>query len=121
MAREHKKVLVVDDDADLRELLSLLLADVGFDVRTAHDGRDALSLTAEELPAVILLDMKMPGMNGWVFARELRARYGRQVPIVVLTAAENARKTAEEVDAEGWLGKPFELDEVVRLVEANAR
>jgi len=62
----------------------------------------------------------MPGMNGWDFARELRARHGRAVPIVVVTAAENARARAEEIGAEGWLAKPFDLEDVLRAARHHA-
>jgi CheY-like chemotaxis protein len=71
------------------------------------------------MPGVILLDMRMPGMNGWDFAREFRARHGRACPIVVVTAAENARARAEEIGAEGWLSKPFELEDVLATVERH--
>ncbi len=77
-------------------------------------------MVAEEMPALILLDMKMPGMDGWEFSRHFRARYDRQAPIVVLTAAENARRRAEEIGAEGYLGKPFEIAELVAMVEKYA-
>ena len=57
-------------------------------------------------------------MNGWDFAREFRARHGRACPIVVVTAAENAQRArAEEIGAEGWLSKPFELQDVLETVE----
>ncbi len=117
MAEGHKLVLVVDDDPDLRELMKLLLEGAGYVVQTASDGRDALERVSLKLPALVLLDMKMPGMNGWQFAEELRRAYARRVPIVVVTAAEDARKTAEEIGAEGYLGKPFDLDDVLALVE----
>jgi DNA-binding response OmpR family regulator len=110
-------VLVVEDDQDLSSLLEMVLADAGHRVRTAPDGRAALAAVAAEMPGVILLDMRMPVMNGWEFAREFRARYGRACPIVVVTAAENARLRAEEIGAEDWLAKPFDLDDVLYTVE----
>lgn len=113
-------VLVVEDDGDLVALMELVLSDAGHRVRTAQDGVAALALVAEEMPGLILLDMRMPGMNGWEFAREFRARYGRAAPIVVVTAAENARARAAEVDADGWLEKPFEIDDVLGLVARHA-
>jgi DNA-binding response OmpR family regulator len=61
--------------------------------------------------------MRMPGMNGWDFAREFRARHGAASPIVVVTAAENARRRAEEIGADAWLAKPFDIDDVLALVE----
>ena len=69
------------------------------------------------MPGVILLDMRMPVMNGWEFAREYHTRYGGEAaPIVVVTAAENARARAEEIGADGWLEKPFEIEDVLRMV-----
>lgn len=112
----ERSVLVVEDDQDLLTLLEIILGDAGYRVRTAREGRAALARVAEEMPGVILLDMRMPGMNGWEFAREFRARHDRAAPIVVVTAAENARERAAEVGAEEWLSKPFDLDEVVRTV-----
>jgi CheY-like chemotaxis protein len=109
-------VLVVEDDQDLLVLLEMVLADAGHPVRTATDGRAALDRVAEEMPGVILLDMRMPGMNGWEFAREFRTRFGRSCPIVVVTAAENAQLRAQEIGAEGWLAKPFDLEDVLTMV-----
>lgn len=108
-------VLVVEDDPDLLSLVEMILKDAGYAVRTASDGRAALARIAEGMPALILLDMRMPGMNGWEFAREFRARYDRGAPIVVVTAAENARARAEEIDADGWLAKPFDLEDVLAV------
>jgi CheY-like chemotaxis protein len=114
------EVLVVEDDADLVALLEMVLGDAGHRVRTAREGGEALARVAEAMPGLILLDMRMPGMNGWEFAREFRARHGRAAPIVVVTAAENARARAAEVGADGWLSKPFEIDDVLRMVARHA-
>jgi len=111
-----RDVLVVEDDLDLAALVEMIVADAGYAVRTAGDGASALSCVGERLPGLVLLDMRMPIMDGWRFASELRARFGHEVPIVVLTAAENARARAAEIDAEGYLEKPFELDDVIRMV-----
>jgi CheY-like chemotaxis protein len=113
-------VLVVEDDPDLLALVEMILVDAGYRVRTARDGRAALDRVGEEMPALILLDMRMPVMNGWEFAREFRARHERAAPIVVVTAAENARARAEEIDADGFLAKPFDLDDVLSAVERHA-
>lgn len=113
-------VLVVEDDSDLVALIELVLTDAGYRVRTAPEGGAALARVAEQMPGLILLDMRMPGMNGWEFAREFRARHGHAAPIVVVTAAENARARAAEVEADGWLSKPFEIDDVLRIVARHA-
>jgi CheY-like chemotaxis protein len=114
-----RDVLVVEDDPDLLSLVEMILVDAGYRVRTARDGRAALDRVGEGMPGLILLDMRMPVMNGWEFAREFRARYGRPAPIVVVTAAENARARAEEIDADGWLAKPFDLADVLSAVERH--
>src|SRR5436190_12173289 len=92
-------VLVVDDEPDLLEIVATVLADEGYRVLTARDGLEALQALTRELPGLILLDMKMPRMNGWEFAREFRAQYDDQIPIVVLTAAQDAQRRASEIGA----------------------
>lgn len=109
-------VLVVEDDGDLLALMETVILDAGWPVRTAANGRAALERVAEAMPALVLLDMRMPVMDGWEFAAAFRERYGRAAPIVVVTAAENARARAEEIGAEGWLAKPFDLEEVIGAI-----
>jgi CheY-like chemotaxis protein len=85
---------------------------------TAANGADALAVVNDE--SLILLDMRMPVLDGWGFARKLRAS-GKDSPIVVMTAAENARRWAEEIGAQGYLAKPFEIDTLIAAVERYAR
>jgi CheY-like chemotaxis protein len=109
-------VLVVDDDEDMIEVMELLLQDAGYATRTALNGQQALDAVAKSMPALIVLDMLMPVMNGWQFAREFRARYGTAVPIVIATAAEHVQRRGDEIDAAGVLPKPFEVSDLLRLV-----
>ena len=104
-----RTVLVVDDDRDIVNLVALVLGFAGYQVQTAADGQEALEAVGRGMPDLILLDMKMPVMDGWEFAKEFQAKYDLRTPIVVLTAATDARKRAEEIGAAGWVGKPFEL------------
>lgn len=116
-------VLVIEDDPDMRGLLVLMLEEQGHNVRAAPNGRAALEALQSERPDVILLDMKMPVMDGWEFARRYRVECGDPSPIVVMTAADDPRKPAEEIGAAGWLGKPVELDvlfDTVKHVAAHA-
>ncbi|HZZ86492.1 MAG TPA: response regulator [Anaeromyxobacteraceae bacterium] len=117
----RRDVLVVEDDADLSALMEMVLRDAGFEVRRAGDGLDALARVEEAMPGVILLDMRMPRMNGWEFAQEYRRRWSERAPILVITAAENARARAAEVEADGFLEKPFDLDDVIRAVSRHVR
>jgi CheY-like chemotaxis protein len=119
MVRDRRLVLLVEDDDDLREIEVDILEAAGYRVATAREGREALERVAQEMPGLIFLDMKMPGMDGWAFAREFRARHDRMVPIVVVTAATNAKRRAEEIAAEGALGKPFDYRDLIRAVESH--
>jgi len=88
----------------------------GYEAFRASNGREALDLVGRGMPDLILLDMKMPVMSGWEFAAGLQKAYAKRAPIVVMTAAEDARDRAREIGAESWISKPFELDELVRAV-----
>jgi len=122
--KQAKKVLVIEDDQDLGSLVAILLQGDGYRVDVARNGREALARMEGEgqgdLPDLILLDMKMPIMNGPEFARELEVRYGHQAPIVVLTAAADAHRSAAEVGADAWLGKPFDPDKLLSTVRRYA-
>jgi CheY-like chemotaxis protein len=109
-------VLVVDDDTSILDTVSAILSGEGYDVVSAASGQEALDAVARKRPVVILLDMRMPGMDGWAVARALRSQ-GISVPIVVMTAAESAKRWADEVGAEGYLAKPFGLDDLLTTVQ----
>ena len=109
-------VLVVEDDPSLRELLALILEGEGLEVDTAANGKEALERINSRSPALILLDMSMPVMDGWQFCRELDRRTGPRPRIVVVTAATDPAKRADEVHADGWLAKPFDRDRLLTLV-----
>ena len=113
MASKH--VLVVDDDPDIRTVVADVLELEECHVETASDGQEALERILEEPPSVLLLDMRMPRMDGWQVAAQLRER-GLHVPIIVMTAAQSARAWAEEIGADAFLAKPFEIDELVTKV-----
>jgi CheY-like chemotaxis protein len=119
-----ESVLVVDDDPDVVDTLSMVLERFDFPVQTACNGVDALAAVEHEMPRIILLDMLMPIMTGWQFAEEYARRYpGRRAPIVVLTAADDARARAIEIGAADYLRKPFDmrllLDTVRRVLATS--
>ncbi len=110
------RVLVVDDDDNIREFVAIALCDEGYEATVAADGVEALAVSAEMPPDLILLDMRMPVMDGYEFSRVYRQRPGPHAPIVVLTAAGRAAETAREIEAVDCLGKPFELDALLEMV-----
>lgn len=108
-------ILVVDDDEPIAATMAEILSTVGYKVEIAEDGKEALRAIEKTTPSLILLDMRMPVMNGWDFAAEARRR-GITVPIVVVTAAESARRWAQEIGATGYLAKPFDLLDLLEVV-----
>jgi CheY-like chemotaxis protein len=114
---EDPLVLVVDDDPDLLDLVGEVLRDRGYRVALAGNGEEALECVDAEVPGLVLLDMRMPVMDGWTFAKHLRERHGRSIPIVVMTAAEDSKLRADEIGADSDLGKPFDLQQLHDVVE----
>jgi CheY-like chemotaxis protein len=109
-------ILVVDDDLGIRSALAAFLEDAGYLVEEAANGREALTWLERQHPTLVLLDMRMPVMDGWEFARALRARR-IAVPLVVMTAARDAQAWAEEIAAEAYVSKPFDYDVLLSTVE----
>jgi two-component system, chemotaxis family, chemotaxis protein CheY len=114
-------ILVVDDDEGIREFVQTVLSDEGYEVRTAWHGAAALELLDHVSPSVILLDMRMPVMDGWEFARQYRERPGPHAPIVVVTAARDAIARAAQIAADGVLPKPFRLQQLLDVVDRFSR
>jgi CheY-like chemotaxis protein len=109
-------VLVVEDDDEIRDFVALLLETEGYTVRTVANGAEALEVACANPPRLIMLDMRMPVMDGWAFARAYRSRPGPQAPILVMTAARDAGQRAREIEADGYVAKPFDLNHLLTLV-----
>ncbi|HET9315890.1 MAG TPA: response regulator [Vicinamibacteria bacterium] len=116
MSEPAVRVLVVDDDAAIRQFIQMALEGSGYEVATAEDGEAALAAVRAAPPRIILLDMRMPVMDGWAFTRAYRETPPPHAPIVVLTAARDAGEYAGDVDADAFLAKPFNLRELLGLV-----
>jgi DNA-binding response OmpR family regulator len=109
-------ILVVDDDVAIRSTIAEILRLEGYSVRTAENGAEALKIFDEVRPRLVVLDMRMPILDGWGFARGMKAR-GINVPTLVLTAAPAGRAWANEIGAQAHISKPFDLDVLVETVE----
>lgn len=110
------QVLIVDDEPAIRETVSAMLEVEGYLVAQAANGADALAVLEAVPPDVILLDMRMPVLDGWGFAAEMRRR-GHEIPIVVMTAARDAARWAAEIAAPAFVAKPFAYDDLIGAVE----
>jgi CheY-like chemotaxis protein len=115
IARRARPILIVDDDQDILAAERAVLAEGGYLVREAHNGAEALVALDADPPAMIVLDVQMPGIDGPTFARELRTRL-RHVPLVILTAAPDPKHEADRCNAEAYLAKPFRAEDLLRLV-----
>ncbi|HEX5107235.1 MAG TPA: response regulator [Vicinamibacterales bacterium] len=114
-------VLVVEDHADLREMLAVLLESEGFCVRTAANGVEALQRLGEACPSLILLDLMMPIMNGDQFReRQLADPRFRDVPVICITAAHDGRLRAERMHATAYFQKPVDFDRLLGAVREHA-
>lgn len=117
-----KSILVVDDDPDVQRLIRMALEDEGYLVAVADDGEQALQTLAGQTqadapPDLIVLDYMMPRMNGAIFVKESEQRGLRDaIPIILMTAAGQAKQLAASMRAEGYLGKPFEIDDLLDTI-----
>ncbi len=114
-----RRVLIVEDDEVIRSLLRSALAEEGCEVLVAADGGTALRLATLHRPSVILLDVRLPGMDGVDFARTYRQTPGPHAAIIVLTAmgaADEAVRSVELANADGFVAKPFDLDVLFEIV-----
>jgi len=113
---EKHCILVADDDDGIRESVAEVLESEGYSVVTAGDGAAALFAATHADPELILLDLRMPLLDGPAFMRELQGR-GVDVPIVVMTAAEDDQYVESEFHPAGFVGKPFDLEELLAAVD----
>ncbi len=112
-------VLVVDDDDDVRACVATVFREAGYEVLTAPHGAAALELLRAARPDAIVLDLRMPVMDGPAFARAYRELPGPHAPIIVATAAREAAAVAAEIGASSYLAKPFEIGNLVRAVAGH--
>ena len=116
------RLLVVDDEPNIRELLSASLRYAGFEVATAADGQQALALAESFRPDLLVLDVMMPGLDGFSVVRRLR-QAGRHTPVLFLTARDAAEDKVSGLTLGGddYVTKPFSLDEVIARIRAVLR
>ncbi|MEE1280993.1 MAG: response regulator transcription factor [Acutalibacteraceae bacterium] len=116
-----KKILIVDDDTNICELLRLYIDKDGFDVAIANTGTQALKLFEQEKPDLIMLDIMLPELDGWQVCREIRKT--SQVPIIMLTAKGEVfdKILGLELGADDYVVKPFESKEIVARIHAVLR
>ena len=117
MPDDGRRILVVDDDPSIQGFLAEALADEGYEVRTAANGREALAILREWRPDLILLDLMMPEMDGWAFRGEQRVMPGvSDVPVIVLSAARDLNAKTRDLDPAEVFSKPFDLEALLGTI-----
>ena len=114
-------ILVVDDDDNIRELLDIYLRKEGFTVVQASDGSQALSLAEKYKPALVLLDIMLPGKSGWQVCQELRAKSSTPIIMISAKGEELDKITGLDLGADDYISKPFSPKEVIARVKAVLR
>ena len=108
-------ILVVDDDPVIVDLISSLLED-DYAVLAVYDGRDALRLLRKQRPDLLLLDLMMPGVDGFTVARQVREKYQDRLPVLIISAHPNLHSQTQDLGINGFMTKPFEPEELVTRV-----
>ena len=111
-------VLIIDDEVDLCDMLSHILNQAGFTTYAAHDGNTGLEIFNEKLPSVVILDLRMPGMNGMDVLKQIK-HTGSETPVIIITAHGQIQSAVEAIKhgAYNYFNKPFDNEEVVLTVE----
>jgi CheY-like chemotaxis protein len=113
----QRRVLIVDDDDELADVLRQALRESGYAVATVRHGAAALDLIGQIQPDLILLDLVMPIMDGWSFVTQYRRSGKAGGRIVLLTGHPNAREISEHLGVDGYVGKPFGLSELISTLQ----
>ena len=112
-------VLVIEDEDVLRELLEIVLAEEGHDVRGATNASRALEMVGGERPSVIVFDMTLPDLSGAEFVKRYRRLPDATATLIAVSGIANLEEEATRIGADGYLTKPFELDDLLRLVNQS--
>jgi len=117
MTHKEVRLLIVEDDDDLRDVMQLSLAGYGYTVETAPDAETAMKLVDDFKPACVLLDLGLPGMNGIELTRRIRARHGREM-LLVLTgwSREDYSKATEAAGVDHVMLKPFDVNSLLNVL-----
>jgi CheY-like chemotaxis protein len=119
----RERVLLIEDESEIRLVLGDLLEEAGFEVSLARNGEEALrQLRGGEAPSVIVLDLMMPVMDGWAFrAEQLKDPSLAAIPVVIISGAREAEETARQLAAADLLVKPFKVEALIAAVRAHCR
>ncbi|MHB8906941.1 MAG: response regulator transcription factor, partial [Melioribacteraceae bacterium] len=117
-----KKILVIEDEKDIREVINALLTEEGYAVYSAKNGKDGIELAKNEIPNLIICDIMMPGMDGYTVLKELSKNSStKSIPFIFLTAKveRNDLRFGMELGADDYLFKPFKSEELLKSISSR--
>lgn len=118
--KDMKKILIADDDPAILEAMKLLLEDANYQVETTLSGIDVLKLQTRYLSDLILLDIRMSGVDGCDICKQLKTQDStRSIPIIIVSANRDAERRAKEAGADDFLSKPFQITMLLRRIETQ--
>ncbi|MBR6812736.1 MAG: response regulator transcription factor [Oscillospiraceae bacterium] len=117
----NKRVLIIEDDTNIAELMSMYLVKAGYDVSSANNGIQGLEMFSAANPSIVILDIMLPGIDGWEILRQIRER--SKTPVIMITAKGETQDkiTGLKMGADDYIVKPFEMSEVLARIEAVLR
>lgn len=118
MSTIEKRIFIADDDASILEILGIILEAAGYTVTTSKNANDIFEYKQENLPALILLDIWMSGIDGRAICSKLKNNdLTKDIPVLFISANSNIKEIAEEYNADGFIAKPFEMDYLLKKVQ----
>ena len=118
----EKKILICDDDKDIADVTSIILEESGFKVKTLYSCETIFETIEIFTPDLILMDLRIPKKGGEAITRELKANdKTKNIPVLIFSANHKAVQIAENVGADGFIGKPFDIDVLVSIIKHHLR
>lgn len=117
-----RKVLICDDDQGILEVTKIILENNGYEVETLDNGRAIVKHVKTSMPNLILLDLWMPGIEGKEITKLLKAdQETKKIPLIIVSAVNDLDKVASEIEADDFLPKPFDMDELLALAKKHSK
>lgn len=120
MQQTGKKIFIADDDADILQIIAMMLQTRGYEVDISNNANDIFNYTGEELPALILLDIWMSGVDGReICARLKNSALTQHIPVIFISANSSIEQIAKDFKADDFIAKPFEMDYLLERISAS--
>ncbi len=122
ITKKSKKIWIIDDDPGILEVIDIILKEEGYSTKAICNGSTVFEELRKETPRLILLDVLMSGIDGREISRDLKKdKRTRDIPVIIMTADMQIEEKAKEAQADGYLQKPFNIDEILTVLTSHLR